>query len=96
MRRKGLQQRRERDIKLAGRKYNLGRVVTVKELAAYLRVHPSTIYKLLRLRELPGFRVASEWRFNLATIDRWLQERNAKPNDHEPVRRAEVGGGRDS
>jgi len=65
--------------------------MTVKELAAYLRVHPSTIYKLLRLRELPGFRVASEWRFNSTTIDRWLLERNLKPNDPESVRRPEVG-----
>ena len=76
------------------RKYSLGRIMTVKELAAYLRVHPSTIYKLLRLRELPGFRVASEWRFNLATIDRWLLEQNAKPSD-ESVKRAELGRGRD-
>jgi excisionase family DNA binding protein len=81
---------------LAERKYNLGRVMTVKELAAYLRVHPSTIYKLLRLRELPGFRVASEWRFHLATIDRWLLERNVKPNGQESVRRAELGDRRDS
>jgi len=86
----------EREIKLAERKYSLGRVVTVKELAAYLRVHPSTIYKLLRLHELPGFRVASEWRFNLATIDRWLLERNVKPSDDESVRRAELVGRRDS
>ena len=70
--------------------------MTVKELAEYLRVHPSTIYKLLRLRELPGFRVASEWRFNSATIDRWLLERNLKPNDSESVRRPELGRGRDS
>ncbi len=79
---------------MAERKYRMGRVMTVKELAAYLRVHPSTIYKLLRLRELPGFRVASEWRFNLATIDRWLLEQNAKPSD-ESVKRAELGRGRD-
>ena len=80
---------------MAERKYRMGRVMTVKELAAYLRVHPSTIYKLLRLRELPGFRVASEWRFNLATIDRWLLEQNAKPSD-ESVKRAELGRGRDN
>ena len=92
---KGIQQRCERETKLAERKYRMGRVMTVKELAAYLRVHPSTIYKLLRLRELPGFRVASEWRFNLATIDRWLVERNLKPSDDESARRAELGRGRD-
>ncbi len=36
-------------------KYNLPRVMTVKELSEYLRVRPSTIYKLLRRGELPGF-----------------------------------------
>ena len=40
-------------------KYNLPRVMTVKELSAYLRVHPSTIYKLLRRGELPGFRIGT-------------------------------------
>jgi excisionase family DNA binding protein len=59
-------------------KYTLPRVMTVKEIATYLRVHPSTIYKLLRIGELPGFRIASEWRFNSATIDRWLLERDIR------------------
>jgi excisionase family DNA binding protein len=76
---------------MAQRKYTLNRIMTVNELAAYLRVHRSTIYKLVRLGELPGFRVASEWRFNLETIDRWLVERHVKPNDEESVRRAELG-----
>jgi excisionase family DNA binding protein len=79
---------------VAGRNYGLDRVMTVKELAAYLRVHPSTVYKLLRLRELPGFRVASEWRFHLPTIDLWLLDRNIKPNEHESVRRDQLGPGR--
>jgi excisionase family DNA binding protein len=64
-------------------KYTLARVMTVKEIAAYLRVHPSTIYKLLRIGELPGFRIASEWRFNSATIDRWLLERDIKRGGDE-------------
>ena len=45
-------------------KYSLPRVMTVKELSAYLRVHPSTIYKLLRRGELPGFRIGTDWRFS--------------------------------
>jgi len=57
-------------------KYSLPRVLTVKELSAYLRVHPSTIYKLLRRGELPGFRIGTDWRFNAEVIDRWCLERN--------------------
>lgn len=47
------------------------KVMTVKELADYLQVHPSTIYRLLKGHRLPAFRVGSDWRFNIEEIDRW-------------------------
>jgi excisionase family DNA binding protein len=47
------------------------KVLTVKELADYLRVNPSTVYKLLKRQELPAFRVGSDWRFNIEEIDKW-------------------------
>jgi excisionase family DNA binding protein len=43
----------------------------VKELADYLRVHVTTIYRLLASKQLPGFRIGSEWRFNRSQIDDW-------------------------
>ena len=36
-----------------------GNIMTVRALAEYLRVHPSTIYRLLRQRKLPAFKVGS-------------------------------------
>ena len=62
-------------------KYGTPRVMTVKDLSDYLRVHPSTIYKLLRRGELPGFRIGTDWRFNAEVIDRWCSERNMKVSD---------------
>jgi len=47
------------------------RVLTVKELANYLSVHQSTIYRMLKRSQLPGFRMGSDWRFNVETIDIW-------------------------
>ena len=47
------------------------KVLTVRELSEYLRVHPTTVYRLLRAKQLPGFRVGSEWRFSVDMIDRW-------------------------
>jgi excisionase family DNA binding protein len=44
---------------------------TIKELSEHLRVHPTTIYRLLRQGRLPGFRVGSNWRFNRAAIEQW-------------------------
>jgi excisionase family DNA binding protein len=47
------------------------KVMTVHEVAAYLRVHPSTIYRLLKHNQIPAFHMGSDWRFNIETIDNW-------------------------
>ena len=47
------------------------KVLTVNELAAYLRIHRSTIYRLLKKGQLPGFKIGSDWRFNVEVIDEW-------------------------
>ena len=49
-------------------------VLTVAEVSEYLRVHPTTVYRLLRKKRLPAFRVGSEWRFSQEAIDRWRSE----------------------
>jgi excisionase family DNA binding protein len=53
-------------------------VLTVRDLSTYLRVHPSTVYRLLRTGQLPAFKVGSDWRFNIEEIDRWRIEREKK------------------
>jgi len=40
-------------------------------VSAYLKVHPSTIYRLLKRKQIPAFHVGSDWRFNIEMIDRW-------------------------
>ena len=54
------------------------KVLTVTEVAEYLHVHPSTIYRLLRKREIPAFRVGSDWRFNRESIDDWRTSREKR------------------
>jgi excisionase family DNA binding protein len=46
-------------------------IFTIRELSDHLRVHPTTIYRLLRQGRLPGFRVGSNWRFNRTAIEQW-------------------------
>ncbi len=46
-------------------------ILTVQNVAEYLHVHPSTIYRLVKNKQLPAFRVGSDWRFNRESIDRW-------------------------
>ena len=53
------------------------KVLTVNELAEYLRVHRSTIYRLLKKGQLPGFKIGSDWRFNVEAIDEWRLQQGA-------------------
>jgi excisionase family DNA binding protein len=50
-------------------------VLTALELAEFLRIHPTTVYKLAKKGELPAFKVGGDWRFNRASIEKWLETR---------------------
>jgi excisionase family DNA binding protein len=65
------------------------KVLTVGELSGYLRVHRSTIYRLLKRGELPGFKIGSDWRFNVEAIDEWRLQQGA--NQLEGIRLNGVG-----
>jgi excisionase family DNA binding protein len=49
----------------------MANVLNLVEVADYLKVHPSTIYRMLKQRRIPAFKVGSDWRFNSESIDRW-------------------------
>ena len=46
-------------------------VMTVREVADYLKVKDRTIYRLVANGDMPGFKVGGSWRFRKAEIDRW-------------------------
>jgi excisionase family DNA binding protein len=49
-------------------------LLTVDQVARYLRVDKFTIYRLVTQRKIPAFRVGNQWRFKRAMIDSWLIE----------------------
>ena len=54
------------------------KIITISELAVYLHVHRSTLYRLLKKGQLPAFKIGSDWRFNVEAIDQWrMQQRTA-------------------
>jgi excisionase family DNA binding protein len=57
----------------AASKQVLGDVLTIDELAAYLKIAKSTLYKLAQEGRLPGLKVGRHWRFRREAIDRWLE-----------------------
>lgn len=50
-------------------------IFTIDELATYLKLSKSTIYKLAQEGKIPGQKVGRHWRFRRAVIDQWLSDR---------------------
>ncbi len=49
-------------------------LMTLEEVASYLRVTKKTIYRLLQRRNIPATKVGRQWRFEKGAIDDWLRQ----------------------
>ncbi len=58
-------------------------VMTVEELADYLKMKVVTIYKHAQDGKIPGFKVGSKWRFKKDTIDDWIKEKEKSKRKYE-------------
>ena len=47
-------------------------IMTLKEVAKYLGVHTMTVYRLLKEKKLPGFKVGGQWRTKKEVLDNFL------------------------
>ena len=54
------------------------KLLTIQEVADYLRLNRFTVYRLAESGNLPGFKVTDQWRFKIREIERWLQRRKNK------------------
>lgn len=55
----------------------MAELMTLEEVANYLRVTKKTIYRLLERRDIPATKVGRQWRFDKASIDVWLRQSSA-------------------
>jgi excisionase family DNA binding protein len=56
----------------------MAELMTVEEVADYLRVTEKTIYRLLKRGSISATKVGRQWRFDRASIDEWLHQRPAE------------------
>lgn len=54
-----------------------GEILTIRDVAAYLKLPVSTVYRLAERRELPGHKVGRQWRFHKSLLDDWFREHAA-------------------
>jgi excisionase family DNA binding protein len=54
-------------------------ILTLKEVAVYLKLAEKTAYRLAAEGKLPGFKVGGSWRFKESDIDEWIEkQKNSK------------------
>ena len=53
-------------------------IMTIDEVADYLRINRKTAYRLAGEDKLPGFKVGGAWRFRRSEIESWIDE-DARP-----------------
>jgi len=47
-------------------------IMTIEEVAAYLRLKPQTIYTWAQEKKIPAAKLGKEWRFKKSLIDEWF------------------------
>lgn len=51
-------------------------ILTAKEVAEYLNIHPLTVHKYAREGKIPAFKIGTDWRFHRKYIERWIKEKS--------------------
>ncbi len=49
-------------------------IMTLEEVAAYLKVKPQTIYTWAQEKKIPAAKLGKEWRFKKSIIDAWFDQ----------------------
>jgi len=53
-------------------------ILTIKEVADYLKLTEKTAYRLAAEKKLPGFKVGGSWRFKMSDLQAWIEEQKGK------------------
>ena len=50
------------------------KILTIQEIATYLKIKEKTAYDLAAKGKIPGFKVGGAWRFRREDIEEWIEE----------------------
>ena len=53
-------------------------IMTVKELAGYLKIAEKTAYRFAAEGKVPGFKVGNSWRFHKGDLEEWIDHQKVK------------------
>ncbi len=61
-----------------------GEILTLDEVALYLKAGKRTVYRLAQKGEIPAFKLGGTWRFRRAELDRWIAAGIRKTKSEAP------------
>ena len=53
-------------------------IMTIKEVAEFLKLKEKTAYALAARGDIPGFKVGGSWRFHKSELEKWIKQQEAK------------------
>ena len=53
-------------------------IMTIQEVAMYLKITEKTAYRLAGDGKIPGFKVGGAWRFRQSEVDDWIDRQSAE------------------
>lgn len=53
---------------------NMEELLTIEELARYLKISKHTLYKMLEKGKIPALKIANQWRFKKSDISKWIEQ----------------------
>jgi len=54
-------------------------IMTAEETCRYLKITQRTLYRYLRNRQIPAFKLGKEWRFVRSDLEQWIHDRIQSP-----------------
>lgn len=64
-------------------------ILTIDEVASFLKVAERTVYRLAAAKRIPAFKVGGAWRFSRADLEAWIRQQSslrALNSDANPVK----------
>lgn len=58
-------------------------ILTIQELASYLKLNEKTAYRLASEGKLPGFKIGGSWRFKRTDLETWIEAQKASSQASE-------------
>lgn len=58
-----------------------GDILTIDEVASYLKAGKRTVYRLAAGSKIPAFKLGGTWRFRRAELDQWIASQIGEATD---------------